>query len=237
MKLHRFIINETLESGKLLRVSDEDVVKQIRNVLRLRIGDKLVLGDGASCEAVAEIQDFGNGFIMFKVLEISQNKSESEADITLYCSVLKRDNFELVVQKTTEVGIKEIVPIVAKRTVKLNLNLERLRIIAKEAAEQSGRAVVPKIHEVISFNEAVKNAGGVMINHNTLFDISGEPINDLKLKTKNLKLNLWVGPEGGWDESELTAAKEAGFKIVSLGKLTLRAETAAIIATYVAISD
>jgi len=137
------------------------------------------------------------------------------------------------------------VPIISKRTVKLNLRQDRLKKIIKEAAEQSNRGVVPILHEPLDFKKALEHA----LNNdlNLLFDPAGLNLCPFgtspagreirKLKAESLKLGIWIGPEGGWDEEELQLAKEKGFKIVSLGKLFFRAETAAIIASYLVSTD
>lgn len=205
---------------------DEEVVDQIRKVLKLKVGEQVLLCDGQGNEVVGEITEIVHKVIKLKVLKVQKNENEAGWRVVLYCAILKRENFELVVQKATEIGVAEIVPVVTRRTVKLDIKQERLQKIIKEAAEQSGRGVVPILREPIIFQEAIKNANGA----NILFDSSGSiQASNSKLLTS---IAIWIGPEGGFDEAEITAAKNAGFEIASLGKLTLRAETAAIVASY-----
>ena len=109
-------------------------------------------------EAVAKILLLAKDKAELEILETIKNKNESENHVNLYCSILKKENFELAVQKAVEVGVKEIIPIITARTVKLGLNHERLNKIIKEAAEQSGRGVLPKLDEAIIFDEALKLA-------------------------------------------------------------------------------
>ena len=232
MRLNRFFINENLKVGNIT-VSDMDFINQAKNVLRLKTNDKLILGDGNSNEAVAEIVNLNKEFAELKILETCKNKNESENYAHLYCSVLKKENFEWAVQKAVEVGVKEITPTITARTVKLGLNRERLEKIIKEAAEQSGRGVLPKLNEAIIFDEAIKSSKENGLN---LFFQAGYPLLGHSM-SKFEKIGVFVGPEGGWDEKEIKKAQSSnGFTIVGLGKTILRAETAAVIASYQAVN-
>ncbi len=230
MKLHRFILQFTISDGQI-EITDPEVVGQIRNVLKLKAGEQLVLCDGQMNEVLGEIIEV-HKVVKLKVLKEQKNGDEPTRRVTLYCAILKRENFELVVQKATEIGVAEIVPVITRRTVKLDVKQERLEKIIKEAAEQSGRGVVPKLCEPMEFEKALQQAEG---KQNILFDTSGEiQISNFKFQIQK-SCGIFVGPEGGFDETEIAAAKAAGFYIASLGKLTLRGETAAIVASYLAL--
>jgi len=235
MRLHRFISDFNFDK-KIARIDSVDLINQFRKVLRFKPGDRVILGNGKMEEALAEIAEIGKYLIQVKILELRLNKNESEKDVVLYCSVLKRENFELVVQKATEIGIKKIVPVVAARTVKLLAKNSRLEKIAKEAAEQSGRGIVPVIEGAIVFNKAVEKAKENDLN--LFFDFNGAPLEDVRQNTANArKIGIFIGPEGGWDEKEIETARNAeNFKITLLGKLSLRAETAAIAASYIVVN-
>jgi len=130
--------------------------------------------------------------------------------------------------------VREIIPIICQRTVKTGLKYDRLQKIIKEAAEQSGRGIVPIMGKTTNFKKAIADASEN--NLNILFASSGvkllmSDINSLT-QQENARAGIFIGPEDGWSEEEINAAKEAGFKIVSFGKLILRAETAAIVGTY-----
>lgn len=228
MRLNRFFVGENLKLGKV-RIQDSELANQIRSVLRLKIGELVILCDGHLGEAESRIVEYSRDFVEFNIMNIERNESEYPRNVILYCAILKRENFELVVQKAVELGIKEIVPILTKRTVKLNLRYDRFEKIIKEAAEQSGRGLLPQIHEIMNLEEAFQQARGNEMN--ILFDISGNPIRDSIRQLANYNsTGLFIGPEGGWDSSEIQMAKESKFQIFNLGKLTLRAETAAIVA-------
>lgn len=229
MRLHRFFIKENA-NGKIIRITDGDLIKQWRDVLRLKNGAEVFVFNGNGMEVRTKIANLSKDGAELEVIDVFKNENEPERKVILYCSLLKHENFELVVKKATEVGACDIVPIIAERTEKLNLRADRLGKIIKEAAEQSGRTIVPKLHEPIKFEEALEYAK--KNDANLFFDKSGTVFNDLRLTISDLPIGVFVGPEGGWTESESKLAESAGLNVVSLGKLTLRAETAAIVAVY-----
>ena len=246
-KIHRFIDNFDLNKKEVEIIGE--IAHQIIKVLKLKVGEKIELSDGKGIYAITEICRLDKKLVLVKILE-KKKISETIKQINLFCAVLKKENFDLVVQKTTECGVSKIIPIITSRTVKTGLNIERLQKISKEASEQSGRATVPEISEPINFIESLKLINGKDLN--ILFDASGElsyekycagwrdehsnsPVGEyVRFPEDNSSrvCNLFIGPEGGWTEKEIVAAKNLNFKIASLGPLTLRAETAAIIATY-----
>ena len=264
MKIHRFIGDFDLSqkparphdisgAGWELEIKDKEIINQIKNVLKLKVDEFVDLSDGKNSNALAKIKKLEKNSILVEIEKIEENK-KIKNDITLFCAILKKENFELVVQKTTECGISKIVPIISERTIKTGLNQDRLKKIAKEASEQSGRNNIPEILEPITFEEALKLIKEK--DFNILFDSSGEysfkihaysPAGELLCSPrqsaqcisnehspsqKNTQTNIWIGPEGGWTEKEITKAKALNFQIASLGPLTLRGETAAIIASY-----
>lgn len=232
MKIHRFIIEYEIKNGEVI-VTDSELLHQWKNVLKFKVGEQLVLSTALGHEALCEITDMNKKEAVLKVVSESENKKDLEKDITLYLAILKKENFELVAQKATELGVGTIVPVKTDRTVKQNLNFERLNKIVKEASEQSGRSTIPEIKEIIDFETAIKPLDKK--DTNILFDMSGKPfsmgVGPLKLGVQ--PLTIFIGPEGGFTEKEINMAKENGMEIVSISPLTLRGETAAIIAVYI----
>lgn len=233
MRLHRFIGDFNLEQSRF-KVSDEEILNQVRNVLRLKKGDSLVLADGKLNEAVVEIVVSDKKFIEVEVLEKTINIKESNMHSSLYCSILKRENFEWVCQKATECGIKEIIPVISARTIKFGYKKERLDKIIKEAAEQSGRGELPVLGEALKFEEALEEAKENNLN---LFFQMDSPLISKEDVGKAGKIGIFVGPEGGWNDEELELIKceiekNGKFKMAGLGKTTLRAETAAVVASW-----
>lgn len=230
MRINRFIGNFDF-SNKNIKIIESDLINQFRNVLRFSKGDKIILGDGKMNEVLAEIKEIQKDFIEVEILELRLNKKEPQRKVILYCAILKRENFELVCQKTVETGIFEITPIICERIIKFGLKSERLEKIIKEAAEQSGRGIIPKLNQTIIFEKAIGQAKNN--NLNLFFDSRGVDLLDVKLNLDGKKTGIFIGPEGGWSEQEIERVKkEENFKIINLGPLTLRAETAAIVATY-----
>jgi 16S rRNA (uracil1498-N3)-methyltransferase len=237
MRIHRFIGDFDFKDKKFFEISDRDLFHQVKDVLRMRPGHCLILSDGKLNEALIEVLSFKKNSFKVKILEERKNDKEPERDVILYCSILKKQNFELVVQKATEIGIKEITPIVSQRVVKTNLRFDRLNKIIKEAAEQSGRGLLTKLNKILNFQEAVKEASKNN-DLNILFDQKGEEIKGEISRVENKKarrIGVFIGPEGGWSQEEIQLVKDKKFKILSLGKLTFRSETAAIVASYLGV--
>ena len=233
-KIHRFISNFDLNQD-VVCIEDKSLINQFLKVLKFKIGEKIALCDGNNHEAICEIQSLDAKQVTLKVLSKEVLDIESDIKVILFCAVLKRENFELVVQKATEVGVREIVPILTKRTIKQNIKLDRLQTIAKEASEQCGRALIPVVHPPMVMDKAIKDA--LSLKQNYFFDLH---VKKLFLENSNSfkqSVGIWIGPEGGWDDSEVKAIKNAKFYEVKLGKTVLRAETAAIIATYIACNN
>lgn len=230
MKAHRFIVDEPLQSGDVL-IRDSRLCHQMHDVLHLRVGERVVLCDGAGNEADGVLMRVSRDATHIALSPLRQVAAEPRRHVTLYASLIKRDNFEFVAQKAVEVGVHTLNPIIAARTVKTRVDTKRLRTIMHEASEQSGRGMVPHLEELRPISDVFKKA-----HANTFFcDSSGAPAENFS-KTSSDELSIIVGPEGGWDESELAQARAQGFQIISLGTLTMRAETAAIIATHWAVN-
>lgn len=226
MRLNRFFTNQEL-NRPLILITDKEQVNQIKNVFRLKIGAKLVFFDGKKNEVIGKIKNLTKNNIEIEIVEIRTRQDESPIKTSLYLAILKKENFELASQKATEVGIKEIVPIITKRTIKTNLNFDRLEKILKEAAEQSHRKLVPTLSETLTFEEGLSRISNSDLNF--FLDISG---NKPPIVLPKQNINAFVGPEGGWDKSEVELAKEKKFKIIKISRFNLRAETAAIVAAH-----
>lgn len=207
-------------------VTDPGLCHQLTRVLRMEIGDEIILCDGMGLEYQGIIETFNPKKVSGKIVSKSKNENEPEKTVVLYQAMPKKmELFELVLQKGTEIGVKKFVPLITERTERLELSkLDRLHAILKEAAEQSGRALIPELLPAVQFKDAImeKMDGGKIV-----FDPSGEPFS--KLTGDESRIRLFVGPEGGFSKLEIELAKKSGAKIISLGKLTLRTETAGIV--------
>jgi 16S rRNA (uracil1498-N3)-methyltransferase len=235
MHHNRFFGEFDFKSSQIT-IFDRELVRQVTVVLRLGENDSIVLCDGNLNEAQTKVVSISKDRIIVDIVSVQKNQNEPNRKVNLYCAILKKENFELVIQKTVETGVHKICPVITERTIKLNLNMERISRISKEAAEQSCRGIVPAVSNPVEFKHVLK---WVNQQHNVMFDITGPLITNPQITGQpgiNEETNVFIGPEGGWADTELTLAKENGFIICSLGKLNLRAETAAIIATYQVIS-
>ncbi len=225
MKIHRFIGTFSITKNTV-SITDPELIHQISRVLKLRMGEKIFIGDGKGNEILGVIETILKTEVRLEIESKSVNSNEPKRFVTLYLSILKKDNFELALQKAVECGISKIVPVLTTRTIKQGLNVKRLQTILREAAEQSGRGIIPELAPAISFSEALSICNP---KETILFDLSGSPIsaNCLLLTT-----NLFIGPEGGFEPKEIDEARNLGVTIANLGELTLRAETAAIVTSY-----
>lgn len=220
--------------GKQAVIQDTDIVHQIKNVLRWEVGEKMVLCDGRGKEYDSIITLIDRKEIAAAV-EGERNILAPSTEVCLYAALMKRDNFEWVAQKVTEIGVSMIVPVITERTVKLSVSTERLQRIIREACEQSGRAHLPTLFPEIPFDDALRQASHHDINF--FCDFFGKSIIQMvKDISSASRVGVLVGPEGGWTEQERDAAVQAGCIVSTLSPFVLRAETAAVAASYVAVS-
>ncbi len=229
MRINRFIGEYDL-SKQEVEITAHDTVKQIHNVLKLKIGEKIILGDGEGREAEVTLLSVTSHNVVGIIEKINHIKEENKRKVNLYLAILKKENFELAVQKAVESGVTSITPIITERTIKTGLNMERLEKIIKEASEQSGRSIVPTLSPILNFEDALKvgtNSEEKIIFH--LIDKEYIP------NKKADNVSIFIGPEGGFTEKEINLSIENDYILASLGKNTLRGETAAIIATYRAV--
>ena len=222
-----------------IELTGEDV-RHIRDVLRMKAGDSLVVCDGRGNDWLCRIAEIGKNSVSAEVAECRPSGGEPLVEVVLCQGMPRGDKFDLVVQKCIEVGVSRIVPMVCERTqfgaelLKKAKKTERWRRIALEAAKQSGRGRVPRIEEIISFEEAVSNTPeGVLC----IIPYEKEREKTLKSVLREhpdaQNCHIFIGPEGGFSEQEIACAVEAGAVPVTLGPRILRTETAgiAVIAT------
>lgn len=229
MKIHRFIIDQALANDHVT-LTDPALVHQFGRVLRLEVGESVILCNGQGIDAQGVIESIDKKTIVVRIETRQPNHAEPSRYVTLYLAAIKREYLEWAIQKTTELGISEIVPLVTARTIKSTVNRERLQTIAREAAEQSGRGRVPVIQGAVTFKDAlasIKQKEGVFF-----FDLNAPLVKHSQDSASDTRYSVFVGPEGGWTEEERALAEKEGLTIAGLGSGTLRAETAAMIASY-----
>ncbi len=239
MKIHRFI--STLERvGTKMAITDENLVFQIHTVLKLEPGEQIDITDGKGKITHCQILSCDKEKIEVLELSIHTKIQEQKLRLHAFLAILKKDNFELAVQKMTELGITDITPIITDRTIKKGLDTLRLERIIKEAVEQSGQSILPVIHEELDFDqaiyEAVRDYGHIVCFEEEIDESHDQSTPSKKTPNQNnlrlASLAFFVGPEGGWTDRELELFDREKAIRVSLGDTTLRGETAAIVGTF-----
>ena len=205
-------------------------------VLRLKVGEELTVCDGAGKECLCVISGISAGQVDLVVKKEMTSQVEANVDVSVYMAFSKGDKFEHVVQKATELGATEIVAFPSARCVSrpdeksLKKKLERWQKIAESAAEQSGRARIPQVLVVDSYESALKRAGEAAL---PILFYENEQATTLHMAISSAPLttvSLLTGPEGGLEEREVELARKYGLRICTLGKRILRCETAPLCA-------
>jgi 16S rRNA (uracil1498-N3)-methyltransferase len=228
----RFVNNRISISGEKARY--------LKSVLRCRKGDDLIVfGGEAGCFRTV-ISEIGRQGVIAEVTEKFVSDVESPVRIILAQSLLKGEKMDLVIQKTTELGVAEILPVVTSRSqLRETRKLSRWRKIAEEASRQSGRNVVPVVHEPVQFSSiffdqaSLFRAGLILYEDNGMelskaLEVLKQASNANVPLSAERRLLVVIGPEGGFTREEITLARAKELLVVSLGKRILRAETAAI---------
>lgn len=210
MKIHRFYIADF--SGK---VANEEVIHQWNKVLGLKSGERVNIFDKDGYEYEVEIENVETGEV--KILNKKEGR-KAEKRVHLYICIPKKDNFEFICEKVTEIGVSEITPVLSARTEKKDFKRERLEKIIIEAAELSGRSDVPKLNEIISISDVPQNV--------FVFDPKGQSIHNEKNKNilVSQDISVLIGPEGGFSDEELSKFEN----IVKIGDQILKVETASV---------
>jgi len=208
-------------------LDSSDQVNQIRKVFRLKKGDLLIIFDGSGSDYTCGIEDFRDETIVLGVRETSKSRFMPEREVHLYAALVKKDTFEWIVEKATELGVTKIIPILAERTEKKAVNEERLKKIVIEASEQSGRGSVPEIAPVITLKEAIKSQVSSSNVKTIAFHTDAELFEASDIKGEEA-LACFIGPEGGWSTDEIGLFHDAKIPVKSIGTQVLRAETAVV---------
>ena len=230
----RFPISQNQINNNLAIVSGSDY-RHIIKVLRLKPGNEITLFDNTGFEHLGKITEIGSKEIRITISESRRTETESGLNITLLQGIPKGDKMDFIVEKSTELGVKTIVPVVTERSqIRKTKRIERWRRIALESSKQSGRMLPPDILDLISFDNAIYSHDKGYL-HLIFYEKCKDNIKDIIKCTGKAKENIkiFIGPEGGFSESEVNAAKENGFIPIGLGPRILRTETAGIVAVAI----
>lgn len=227
--MQRFFVEPTSLRGDEIIINDAKQVEQMRRVLRMRPGDSFIVLDNTGVEYFCDFSGFEGRNARGVIRDKKINAAETNLKVTLYQALPKKlELFEWVLQKGTEIGVSQFVPIITQRTERSSLpKPERLHAILKEAAEQSGRGILPELCDVSSLEEAISSS---MAESKIMLHTDGPTslLSDLKGNISKNSVALFVGPEGGFSEAEAQSVGKKGVALASLGPRTLRTETAGI---------
>lgn len=239
--MHRFFIPPEwiTPEGVLLKY---ETARQIIQVLRLRSEQRIVVLDNFGMEYELELLEVGAREARARVVEKRPCGAEPRTTLTMYLGLTQREKFEWMLQKCTEIGAAQFVPVISSRSIvqdarDADKKLERWRTIVREAAEQSHRGRVPTVQPAVSFTQALKMPGADSL---ALMAWEGEHalgLRDALRQRGERGVALFIGPEGGYSGEEAEQAMTAGVSPISLGARVLRMETAAVVAAALTLYE
>ena len=231
----RFFVQPEQVDGDVITITGGDV-NHIKNVLRMSSGDELSISDGCGRDYFCRIQSINRESVILHIENSWDSYVELDTKLYLFQGLPKGDKMELILQKAVELGVYEVVPVVTARTiVKLDdkkeaKKLARWQQISESAAKQSGRAIIPKVQPPMAFKEALAYAGALDCNLIPYERAKGMEAARAAIHGMHDKksIGIFIGPEGGFEESEVEAAKAFGVTPITLGRRILRTETAGL---------
>lgn len=230
--MHRFFIQHSQIQEKRLYVEGADV-NHIKNVLRMKHGDQVMISDGEGMQYLCTLEAFESGLVWFEIVDAWKENRELPSKLYLFQGLPKSDKMELIIQKATELGVYELIPAVTGRTVvkldekKAQKKTARWNAIAESAAKQSGRSRIPQVREIMTFSEALAYAGDLdvlLIPYEKAegMDATRQAVEGIR---PGQSVGIFIGPEGGFEEAEVEQAMACGALPVTLGRRILRTET------------
>ena len=236
--MHHFFVRPEQISGKEAYIEGPDW-NHAANVLRVRPGEQVLLSAGEDWDYLCTVRevDRAGQRVLLSVLEENRDIRELPVKISLYQGLPKSDKMELIIQKAVELGAARVVPVETARCVvkldrkKAESKRSRWQAISESAAKQSGRSVIPEVAMPMPFAAALKEAADSDIRLIPYENAEGmeRTRRILESVAPGQKIAVFIGPEGGFEETEIRQAEEAGFEAVTLGKRILRTETAGFV--------
>lgn len=231
--MYHFFVDRGQVSSKEVVIEGSDV-NHIKNVLRMRPGEKIDVSDGSNTIYHCEISRLEDSCVVCDILSGEESYAELPAQIYLFQGLPKADKMELIIQKAVELGVTAVIPMATSRAVvkldakKEESKLKRWNGISESAAKQSGRTYIPQVESVLGFKQAVERIQ--TLTHKL---IPYELCEDMEETRKLLyaikpgdSIGIMIGPEGGFEKEEVSYALEHGIMPITLGKRILRTETA-----------
>lgn len=233
--MHHFFVSPEQIGEEYVIIRGNDV-NHIKNVLRMKADEKILVSNGLDRDFYCTIESIGDTEIKAKILDIDFEGTELPSKLYLFQGLPKADKMELIIQKAVELGAAQIIPVATKRcVVKLDdkkeaSKIKRWQAISESAAKQSRRMIIPEVTGVMSFKEAIDRAKSMdigIIPYENFKDME-ETRKVLSNVDKGMDIGIFIGPEGGFEESEIQYAMDNGIRPISLGKRILRTETAGL---------
>lgn len=236
--MHQFFVEESQINieQKRVTITGSDV-NHIRNVLRMKVGEEIAVSNGVDgreyrCAVLSMEEDR----VVCELRFIKEDGTELPSRVHLFQGLPKADKLELIIQKTVELGVYEIIPVETVRSVvklepkKVRQKTERWQAIAEAAAKQSKRGIVPVVREPMSFEAALKLAASMEVKliPYELAEGMDRTKEIISAVPENADIAVFIGPEGGFAETEIEKAAEYGIRPITLGKRILRTETAGL---------
>ncbi len=231
---HRFFIPPNWIEPPTVHLHGQ-TARQIKTVLRMRPGDEIIVLDNSGTEWQVRLTEVGQKAVRGRLSGQQLAQAEPTLPLTLYQGTLKAQKFEWVLQKGTELGVSCFVPTICRRSVTNNIDAltkkrERWQRIIREAAEQSGRGLLPRLEPAMPLAEAMRYAGSNSLILMLWEKAAGLNLKEVLVEARPHSVALFIGPEGGFTADEVALARQSGLQIVKLGPRILRAETAGIVA-------
>lgn len=232
--MYHFFVEEEQVNGENAYISGSDV-NHIVNVLRMKIGEELLISVKGDWDYLCKIEEIENERVNLKLLE-SMEQRELPIKLTLLQGIPKSDKLEMIIQKAIELGVSEIIPVKTNRVVvkidekKTQAKVNRWNAIAESAAKQSKRSIIPKVLKPQTIDNAleiVKDYGVKLLPYENADGIKKTKDILNSLDSKN-NIAVFIGPEGGFEEAEVKKSTDSGFEVITLGKRILRTETAGL---------
>ncbi|HIT89832.1 MAG TPA: 16S rRNA (uracil(1498)-N(3))-methyltransferase [Candidatus Merdenecus merdavium] len=233
--MHHFFVHPNQIQERRITIEGMDV-NHMKNVLRMKLGEEVLISDGTSKDYICTVAEIEKNQIYLDIIQSVEGDRELSSRIYLFQGLPKGDKMELIIQKAVELGVYEVIPVAMKRcVVKLDKKKEtskgkRWKDIAKEAAKQSKRNLIPEVHGVLTYKEALEYGKDLDIKLIPYELATGmvrtkEVISNIK---PGQNIGIFIGPEGGFEEEEIALGEENGFSPITLGKRILRTETAGL---------
>lgn len=233
--MHHFFADPAQIRDGVVTITGSDV-NHMKNVLRMKPGEKAEISDGDGLRYLCVLETFSEEGAILRIEDVEADAVELSSKIYLFQGLPKSDKMELIIQKAVELGVYEVIPVVTKRAVvkldekKAAKKVQRWNSISEGAAKQSGRSMVPRVHEVMSFQEALRYADALDVRLIPYEKAKGMGATKTAVEAlqAGASIGIFIGPEGGFEEAEILQAQEAGAIPISLGKRILRTETAGL---------